>query len=333
MCGASMFGVKMWALKVFYNEGRAKEDGLVLDFDGSRNGYMFMPITNHRDWQVAKVQALGRHEIAKAYPNVNRPPGIGLVKVASSVNDLLVVAARDAFKQMLVPHLKLLWSYLGVPGSMHRTATTEALLVSGLVRHVLPGLLPSEYEEILARRSAGHAVECAWSSLLTAENVELLQDTMDTEHVQELMTEIKKTTKKKSATSTGSTAAPSSSARAATSASSGAAPSSSTAAPAADEQRPVDPERQPSRFRGSPHIDVEEARQYTPCVQGCNLHLEELWHTRWKCTYPRAEPPRLVSKSFAPGSGCSSGDALLHVLRTVWAWHSDATGQPCPYDL
>ena len=53
---------------------------------------------------------------------------------------------------------------------------------------------------------------------------------------------------------------------------------------------------------------------------------------RWKGEYPRAPPPlaTFVTQSFGVSS---DRDALIHVLRTLWTWHTDLTGEGCPFNF
>lgn len=307
-----------------------------MDFKHSGSAYMFLPLYSVGGWLSMRVESLGRHELHQTFPECPKPSGFGMVK-AGTATSLLEAAAREGFRQLTVPYLKQLWSHLKVPGARYKVATTEAQLVGGLVRHVLPGLQPREYEEMVAKRGVVAEVQSTWSTLLTEDNVALLGETMDSEHWRDLMDDIKKVTKPKETPSAASTTTPSTgpSSRT-TAASSSGAGASEAAAPGAEAsalRRNPNANREPLGHHGVAHTSCEAAKEYLPRIQGCNLVLEELWHARWKCTYPRQEPPRMVSRSFGETCGVSSEDALSFVLRTVWGWHTAQTGEPCPWQF
>ena len=82
-----------------------------------------------------------------------------------------------------------------------------------------------------------------------------------------------------------------------------------------------------------PEYSLAEARTYLPDVKTCVLNLDQIRFTRWSGTYPRLVPPHYCTKSYGPKTGLSSKAALFVVIRQLWAWHTEATGQECPWGL
>jgi hypothetical protein len=75
------------------------------------------------------------------------------------------------------------------------------------------------------------------------------------------------------------------------------------------------------------------AKKYLPKVDGCTLHLETEWHSRWRGYYDTPFPPFSKSVSFEPGANDKCKEALCTVLAWIWKEHEKAGGGPCPYDL
>lgn len=62
------------------------------------------------------------------------------------------------------------------------------------------------------------------------------------------------------------------------------------------------------------------------------LSRDDRRFSRWSGSYPtRAQPPIYVTKAWGGQTGLNLEGALIHVLRTLWLWHEEATGEPCPY--
>jgi hypothetical protein len=209
---------------------------------------------------------------------------------------------------------------LKVPGVVSLVATNERRLAEGLVKHVLPGRSPKEYDEILSLRDKGSEVDSSWSHLLTDDNVELLMATMESHEREEFQQEIEKCRKKDKASATASTSAGPSSAT-------GGAASSSPAAPLASEgasssgavvicEAAAAPKKVTTTIVADPHLNIEDARLLMPHIDGATLNHVSLWHVRWKATYPREEFPRSISKSY--GTDVSSDAALRFVPHTRW---------------
>lgn len=75
-----------------------------------------------------------------------------------------------------------------------------------------------------------------------------------------------------------------------------------------------------------------QAATYLPeDIRGCLITKDERLHFRWVGSYPNTEAP--FSFSCVWNEGITEKQALGRVLRWVWACHTMATGQDCPWDL
>ena len=78
-------------------------------------------------------------------------------------------------------------------------------------------------------------------------------------------------------------------------------------------------------------LTVAWANRYIPFVKEVQLIKDLSFHYRWQGVYP-SEPP--LTRYCGQGSNVSSGrDALVYVLRQLWKWHEEATGESCPFDF
>lgn len=79
-------------------------------------------------------------------------------------------------------------------------------------------------------------------------------------------------------------------------------------------------------------ITIEEARQWKPVAKGVSLVKDLKWHGRWVGTYSTRPPPNHVAKVFGGSSGLTEAEALRHVLKVLWEWHTEQTREPCPFE-
>ena len=71
------------------------------------------------------------------------------------------------------------------------------------------------------------------------------------------------------------------------------------------------------------------ARGYMPAVADTSLQKDTGCDYRWRAYYPRLGH----SHVFQAFSVSSDRDAMLYCIRTVWEWHTAATGEECPWIL
>jgi hypothetical protein len=74
-----------------------------------------------------------------------------------------------------------------------------------------------------------------------------------------------------------------------------------------------------------------DARQFLPSRQGVSIsvHTARSWQVKY---YHRATPgPKSHTRTWT--ADLPHREALMQVLLWVWARHTEATGQPCPWDL
>ena len=334
--GVSNFCVKLWHMEVFTDPENARIQRS-WNFLPTADAFQALPVFSVEGFVAVQLEPRAPYQLAREFVPSARPTGIGFVSMGGP-ETLLRVAARHAFRNLQVPHLKMLWAMVKVPGATSRVATTEAKLVLGLMKHVLPGLLPGEYDAIAASRHMTSGVEDTWSGLLTEENVEILRESMDSCEAAEFAEEFKKARKKSKPFETASASASTATVAAASSGTGlpGTSSSSGGTGSSGDGGAVVVPARPnlkvPTLVVGDPHLTIEQARALIPQIAGCTLHLEETWHVRWKAVYPRDVLPKTVSRSFGGVTEFSSEEALNFIVRIVWGWHFECTGEPCPFE-
>ncbi len=75
---------------------------------------------------------------------------------------------------------------------------------------------------------------------------------------------------------------------------------------------------------------LEEARQYAP--PGVSLYKDLQRHMRWSAEMKdRPVAPRFSTKAWGERTRLADQQALLFLLGTTWAWHSEKTGEACPF--
>ena len=77
-------------------------------------------------------------------------------------------------------------------------------------------------------------------------------------------------------------------------------------------------------------IDVDDAKLL--CPWRGKMTKDTILHWRWKIVYKKRSPPYYVTKTFGGTNGVTELEALVHCLKTVWQWETDAWQTLCPYD-
>lgn len=223
---------------------------------------------------------------------------------------LLQASARLGFKGMTVHHLGKLMRMVcpGTPRS--NFPAVEKPMVEFLVRAAFPSCTP----EFLASAYAARGKTPPCDSILTfGDNMDALEHSLDEDDADEIKKSVKRVVESRGGASSRTAAI------------------SASRAPAA---RPAEPAiakvRRPFEFRDE--WALSEAKLFLPTAAGVSLQKDPKRFLRWSGSYPRPTPPHYVTKSWGPCSGLSQHLALAHVLKQMWAWHEEQTGQPCPFD-
>jgi hypothetical protein len=67
-----------------------------------------------------------------------------------------------------------------------------------------------------------------------------------------------------------------------------------------------------------------------PVIKGCAMTKDTVRHFRWAAQYPLPAPRHTVSKAWNT-TGFSEATSLEFCLTKIWAWHTESTGQACPF--
>lgn len=162
------------------------------------------------------------------------------------------------------------------------------------------------------------------------ENVEIADGLLEEDDQELAKSVVAKATKKRAAGKGGGEradakpAAPKAKAASAPSAS-----SSSSSAPASAGGPVVVPRR--FTWEGD-DLSVAEAQAWAPPTGrvGKDIVRHMRWTGHMKC---RPTPPTHCTKAWGDRTRLNSRQALAFVLQTLWSWHTDMTGEPCPYSF
>ena len=260
---------------------------------------------------------------------------------------LLQCAADDGFRQLTGAFLKKLIAHMGLrfgPGMYPKTVND---MVAALMKHLDPNTSEQDVAQAMARRVSNrtaygaHVTDCS----ILLDNIDLVDGMLeeeDKEMAHEVAAKVKaKRERQAAAISSKPKAAPkpieaplqpdvqgAASIAPEGEALQGQASSSSSVSPSPDEQQ------QPKRRVLFEHddVDVAEARKYA--APGTILQKDTKRFFRWSASLPAKPcPPTHSTKAWGARTSLSSKAALLHVLRTTWAWHEELTGTQCPYSF
>lgn len=218
---------------------------------------------------------------------------------------LLAQAAREGFRQLTRPYLDKLVMVLGMKFEKNKRPRKVDDIVAALVRHILPSATDQQVRDAIAQRTS-HNLESELSacSILSKDAcVDSLTECLSEDDAEDI-TKVADRAKEKAHRP---------------------AKQASSSAPGRPwKRKEVDARKE---------FSLKEARDMLPPAKGCTLSLDQVRFTRWSGSYPRLTPPHFVTKSYGPRTGLDSRSAMFHVLRTLWVWHQETTGQECPYDF
>ena len=302
VAGTCQFGVLCLPVKY------VKKSGVVWVQPTSLKSPLTACITALDGW---KACTLNLRTAAQIYKDAGQIAVAGMAwRLSDSVTTSLgACAAKTGFKFMSKFFLDKLLQHCGVTFGRGKSPKTVPELVRHLILHFVPDATADFIDAALAHRSAPRKIEkqlAMQSVLAEGTNLAAMQQCVDEGELQEVEKVVAKCKSLK-----GRAAA----------ASSGTAASSSSQ------------KKEWARKVADPNVEytVPAARIFLPDVRGCVLSIDEVRFTRWSGSYPKPLPPFVCTKSFGVRTGLTNTQALFIVLRQLWAWHTDETGQPCPW--
>lgn len=236
-----------------------------------------------------------------------------ILTVASKAEGILSFSAKRGLVALTVPLLSRLHTELGIVEKSSRPTSGLGLMKS-LLRHILPDLDEQGIKDIISLRKGRSVADPAASPLLQLENLEMSKALIDDEVVEDTHKYMTMKGMTKDRGSSANSQAP----RGASSSS-----SSGSAGPSAA--------RVKISITGA--STPEDARQWIPQVQRCWIKRDDARHMRWQTGYPVAAVGQQSSWSKSWSEAFLERAALRFVLAKVWAAHTVATGEPCPWDL
>lgn len=272
-------------------------------------------VTSLTDWRMVPCRARPPCHLPHAEEAAR---GVFITMQDKLTKPLLNHAAQTCFANCQVTHLKALIHKCQLDFAEDKIPRTEPELCKALLEHLLPEGTekPARVSEILAGRFKPDAVES------------ILQEDGGVCEAEGLIHETDKaafdTVMKLGKAMFASTPAASSS-QVAPPAAQQPSSSSSTCTAAST--------RKKQQLVGS--LTPASAKEYLPVAPGCTVNKDTVRHHRWQVEYmAKPSPPYSVSKSFGRnGTAADDRQAFLHCLRKVWQWHTDVTGEGCPWDL
>ena len=69
--------------------------------------------------------------------------------------------------------------------------------------------------------------------------------------------------------------------------------------------------------------------QWLPPISACKISKDNVWHNRWRVTYPR--DAKGTNRVF--GALRSEKAAIKELIEWAWAQHAAAGGDNCPFEL
>jgi len=263
--------------------------------------WTFLPVTN---FEVIKATLL---EVATPgmmadFPREHRPAGTRLISYYEP-EPLLQASARLGFKNMTVHYLDKMLAECKLQFAPGQRPITEPQQVTALMRHAIEECTDDDVAAALAFRGKTVERDTISSSILTVgDNLSQLEHSMDADDYVFLKGAVKESLGGASSANTG---------------------------------RNLDPAR-PWTLRPMPKAatwTLTEARKYLPKVRGCTLAKDVKRFSRWTGMYPRKTPPFYCTKSWGDETKLSQHTALIIVLKQMWIWHEDATGEPCLWEF
>ena len=268
------------------------------------------PVTTTDSVFVHPATMVPPAEVRKSCPaDASVPDGMVFAKIdrVAKQQPLLQFAARDGFSQLNCFFLKKLMVRLGLRALNGR----EADLVRRLIKHSIPEMPEEEIQAILKKRGA-RTPDAMQSILQHQENLDFVGDILEPDDHTMLKDHVKSTKLRKSKAPKEKPEYP--------------GPGVGKDGGAVGQKWEVRP------FPTEPHWSLANAKEFLPPRSGCTLTKDEKRFSRWSSFYPRDCPPRHITKSWGPQTGLNVQASLEFVLSTVWKWHTECTGERCPFE-
>lgn len=312
--GSTQWGVLLWHPGVFFKDGFH----FVAPQPGKETEWTFVPIHDHSHWEAVPCRALAPAEVARRCPNtVLETRSILLVKEGRP-ESLLRAAARLGFKGMVSHHLEKMLLLHQVCDQRTARCMNEAAMVRRLVEYAFPGSEGAFIESCLACRGKAPAVE---SVLMTDGAVEQLVHSLDDDDHEELKSSVAKAKPKAKKCGAADVARTQAAAREAHTAASRSDPA------------PAQTGRQLRTLEFRDEWTLEAAKALCPPVPKLTLGKDTRRFFRWSGYYRKPTPPYHVTKLWGPCTGLSQQGALFFVVRQLWAWHKEQSGEDCAWAL
>jgi hypothetical protein len=273
--------------------------------------WVFFPIYMLGNVFGAQVSPISPNEIQLLCNDVARRPTTCCYKFVRNMEPIQIAAARFGFKQMNLSFLQKLMRELKCKFAHNERPTTEKATVVALFKFVLPTVTAEEIKMALDHRGSMNAHEVKKNSILSVRgNLAKIEHSMDREQHDI----VKKAVDSVHGGGGGG----------------GGGPRPAEGGDGGDGDEP----RRPWALRpmpDSPSMSIQEARTFLPRVKGAKLSKDVKRFSRWMAEYPRTSPPYMVTKCWGSVTGLSHHQALVFVLERIWSWHTEETGEACPW--
>ena len=328
---------------------------------GGESNWYLVCIEEKKDWRVTQLEAMAPHQVPANIKDLL--PGIAY-KALDQNKSLMQIASMNGFKNMNTTFLKMLIADCRIKFGTGMYPGTVAAMVGALMKHVDPEVTDDAISEALQRRDHKQNAFEAYleNECLLQENLDLVGNLLeadDEEMSKEIFGKIEKRKqkeaiheKKKSPKTPrgpeqeapitgGSSSSASGGPPLAPAQPGGGSPAPSGSGGGDGDGAPL-PDGGP---RGGPvplvprrvqweagDVALADAREFA--APGVKLSKDIVRFMRWSANMPKkALPPTHCTKAWGAATRLNVGQALNFVLQTTWKWHTDCTGEPCPWDF
>ena len=293
---------------------KLKGGGYSVSFsDVTKETLVCQAVINRDEWNCIALSTLSPcDKTAGAADHIR--PGLGL-QTAGVKMPLVLFAAMNGFRGLLMPHLRMLYNSMGFP-KIAKPPRTEAQFCEAMLRNLKKDVNDTMVAEALSARVATPEKDTLLSPMFSEGFEEVVAETLDDEDLKALFMEQKAMTDRKKAVATKLLESSSLAPGVASSSSDGALPGA--AAP-----------RRPVPFVAGRGLTQPEAKALFP--KGVRLSKDLKHHYRWIARADWLKPA--VTKTFSASEHGTDNSALLHCLSVVWPVHTARTGELCPWQL
>ena len=297
-------GVIVWHVMPYVHGGKRR-----ISFIGptSKPRWSYIHITELDGWKCERISAIPPCRSSSKMPD-GSPKEITVGVPENNSFTILRFSGLNCFQGMTVPDMKELVKYLAVPVS--RMPTLEKDLAKTLLDYLFPEKDDEQIASLMELRSYKKHVR--FSSILEADGLErLVADIVDPDESKEMIASAKAYAKECD------------SMKVAAAAKAKAKPKAKSASKATTKAK---------KLATKDMVAVASAQKYLPPL--ASLCMEDVWHLRWKVSFPTEMPPHSTSRCFAENDEEAKRSALRFCLRWVWDQHLKLNpSDSCPWDL